>query len=41
MTCTNCGDCVDACKVKAVKFVWNKKQRGGTLQREFVDGITR
>jgi len=41
LTCTNCGDCVAACPEKAVCFTWRNKQKGGTKQREFVDGITR
>ena len=41
LTCTNCGDCVDACAAKAVYFTWKNKQKGGAVQREFVDGITR
>lgn len=41
LTCTNCGDCVDACAAKAVYFTWKNKQKGGTVQHEFVEGITR
>jgi len=32
---------VDACAAKAVYFTWKNKQKGGAVQREFVDGITR
>ncbi|SDD57554.1 4Fe-4S binding protein [Sporomusa acidovorans] len=41
LTCTNCGDCVDACAAKAVSFTWKNKQKGGAVQRESMEGITR
>jgi ferredoxin-type protein NapH len=33
--CTNCGDCIDACAVKAVGYTWDLK--GGAKHNEYVE----